>query len=59
MLKCENCGCEFCDPAYKQDPYASEYETIDCCPRCGSMDVYDKPEEDIYEDGLEEDTEEL
>lgn len=58
MYKCENCGEAFADPDYQQDADARDFETVDCCPECGSLDIYEK-EDDIYEDGLEEDTEEL
>ncbi len=56
MYKCENCGEVFADPDYQQDADARDFETVDCCPYCGSLEIYEQPEEDIYEDGLEEDT---
>jgi DNA-directed RNA polymerase subunit RPC12/RpoP len=54
MYKCENCGNEFIDPDFQQDPDSIEFETVDCCPCCGSLEIYEKEEEDIYEDGLED-----
>jgi hypothetical protein len=54
-FKCEDCGAIFDEPMYQQMSYGTreEFELEDCCPCCGSFEIYEM-EEDIYENGSDD-----
>lgn len=55
MLKCEHCGELFSEPGTYEE-YRGEfwgmpaYETMACCPYCGSDEFYEYEEEDEEEE---------
>ena len=57
-FKCEDCGAIFDEPMYQQMSFGTreEFELEDCCPCCGSFNIYEQDEEGgpNYEDELED-----